>query len=378
MPRNGSGTMSVYTPGTPFVTQTVISSTVANNVNTDIATEITNSVPRDGQAPPTANLPMGTFRHTGVGNAAATTDYAAAGQVQNNSMTYGGNAGGSANTITISLTPPLGAYAAGQEFNFKATAANTGAATLNIGGLGAKTILKAGAALVANDILNGDLVTVIYDGTQFQMRIGAAGTTSVNSVTGTGLATATPTTGAVVLDVPLASQAEAEAGTENAKVSSPLRVAQAIAALQRAIASQAEAEAGSLNTVDMTPLRVAQAIDVQVLATANTYTKQQAFGVATLTDAATIAWNLNDAQSAQVTLGGNRTLGQPTNIISGGTYVLVVKQDATGSRTLAYHADYLFPGGTGPTLSTGANAIDVLTFVANGTKMLGVSQLAFA
>ncbi len=61
----------------------------------------------------------------------------------------------------------------------------------------------------------------------------------------------------------LASQAEAEAGTENTKFLSSLRTAQAIAAQQRAVASQAEAEAGSDNTKDMTPLRVAQAIAAQ-------------------------------------------------------------------------------------------------------------------
>lgn len=59
----------------------------------------------------------------------------------------------------------------------------------------------------------------------------------------------------------LASQAEAEAGAENTKRTTSLRVAQAIAALQRAIATQAEAEAGTNNTKDMTPLRTKQAID---------------------------------------------------------------------------------------------------------------------
>lgn len=60
----------------------------------------------------------------------------------------------------------------------------------------------------------------------------------------------------------IATQAAAEAGLSNTVDMSPLRTAQAIAALgsQRAIASQEEAEAGTANTVDMTPLRTAQAI----------------------------------------------------------------------------------------------------------------------
>lgn len=372
MPFNGSGTYDPPSPEYPAVAGTLIESADFNTIISDIATGLSNAVTRDGQSPPTANLPMATFRHTGVGAAVLTTDYARALEVQNSSMLWGGNAAGTADALTVNLTPAITAYVTGQNFQFKATATNTGAATLNINSLGAKTIQKNLAALVAGDITNGDIVEVVYDGTNFQMKTGisaaAADVTNAANVTdgggigiwkdksgttlrfksllGTGLATPSSGTNDVTLDVP--------------------------------IASQAEAEAGSINTKAVTPLRVSQEITALVLNRVNSYTKQQGFGVATLTDAATIAWNLNDAQSAQVTLGGNRTLGQPSNIVSGNTYILVVKQDGTGSRTLAFHADYLFPGGTDPTLSTGANAIDVLTFVANGTKLLGVAQLAFA
>jgi hypothetical protein len=112
--------------------------------------------------------------------------------------------------------------------------------------------------------------------------------------------------------------------------------------------------------------------------TATTFTKQQAFGTATLTDAATIAWDVSGAQVAKVTLGGNRTLGAPTNLIDGATYVLRVKQDATGSRTLAYNSVFKWPGGTAPVLSTAANALDILTFVSDGTYLYGVCQKAFS
>lgn len=110
----------------------------------------------------------------------------------------------------------------------------------------------------------------------------------------------------------------------------------------------------------------------------NTWAQQQGFALQTLTDAATISWNLQTQQTAVVTLGGNRTLDTPSNMTAGFTYVLFVVQDGTGSRTLAYHADYLFPGGVDPVLSTAANAVDVLTFVSRGSKMYGVIQKAFA
>ena len=99
-------------------------------------------------------------------------------------------------------------------------------------------------------------------------------------------------------------------------------------------------------------------------ATAGTYTKQQVFGMATLTDAASITWNLETQQTAQVTLTDNRALANPTNKVAGATYVLIVKQDGSGSQTLSYGSEYKFPGGTAPTLSTGANDVDVLCFVS--------------
>lgn len=108
------------------------------------------------------------------------------------------------------------------------------------------------------------------------------------------------------------------------------------------------------------------------------YTGQQNFTATTLTDGANISWNLNTNQVTSVTLGGNRTLDNPTNMKDGGTYILTVKQDATGSRTLAYGTAYKWPGGTAPTLSTAANAVDILTFVSDGTNMYGVSQLDFS
>lgn len=72
-------------------------------------------------------------------------------------------------TITASLTPAITSYTAGQGFYFKAGGTNTGAATINLNGLGAKAIQKRGAALAAGDITANNIVVIVYDGTQFQM-----------------------------------------------------------------------------------------------------------------------------------------------------------------------------------------------------------------
>ena len=99
------------------------------------------------------------------------------------------------------------------------------------------------------------------------------------------------------------------------------------------------------------------------------YTAQQ-YGVeATLTDAATVAWDVAAAQIAKVTLGGNRTFGAPTNQVAGAYYGLLVTQDGTGSRTGAWNTVFKFPTATAPTLTTTASAKDFFVFRSDGTNM---------
>ena len=108
------------------------------------------------------------------------------------------------------------------------------------------------------------------------------------------------------------------------------------------------------------------------------WTAQQNSATNALTDAANISWDLDASQRASVTLTDNRTLDNPTNLVDGGTYTLIVTQDATGTRTLAYGSAYKWPGGSAPTLSTAANAVDILEFSSDGTNMYGNFRLAYA
>jgi hypothetical protein len=100
---------------------------------------------------------------------------------------------------------------------------------------------------------------------------------------------------------------------------------------------------------------------IAVLGRSQTYTAAQGTAQVALTDGATISVDAALSNSFTVTLGGNRTLANPTNTVAGFTYVFRIVQDATGGRTLAYGTNYKFPGGTVPTLSTAANAVDILT-----------------
>lgn len=114
------------------------------------------------------------------------------------------------------------------------------------------------------------------------------------------------------------------------------------------------------------------------LATAQSFTAAQAAAPVALTDAATIVIDASLGNVFTLTIGGNRTLGQPTNPREGQGITIQITQDGTGSRTLAYHADWLFPGGVDPSLSTAAGAIDVLSAVYISGKWKAQLSSAFA
>jgi hypothetical protein len=92
-------------------------------------------------------------------------------------------------------------------------------------------------------------------------------------------------------------------------------------------------------------------------------TLQSSAAFITLTDAATINWDMSSGYNAKVTLGGSRTLAAPTNPKEGLTYTLQVIQDGTGSRTLTWNAAFDFGSAGSPTLSTGASKIDVISMI---------------
>ncbi|NDB03521.1 MAG: hypothetical protein EBY38_07665, partial [Flavobacteriaceae bacterium] len=142
MSYNGSGTFVINTAGQPVVANTVISATVFNALTADLATGLSTAITKDGQTTITANIPFGSNKITGLGAGTAATDAANLSQVQSTAaklVTVTGT-----DTLTGTMSPALGAYAAGQLFYFIAGAANTGAMTINIDGLGAKSITRDG------------------------------------------------------------------------------------------------------------------------------------------------------------------------------------------------------------------------------------------
>ena len=96
--------------------------------------------------------------------------------------------------------------------------------------------------------------------------------------------------------------------------------------------------------------------------------------IMTLTDATTITMNLAQTNNFTVTLGGNRTLANATNFNAGQSGFLVIRQDGTGSRTLAYGTGWRFPSNAAPTLTTTASAVDLLVYSSRDSGNL-VAQL---
>ena len=162
---NGSGLFNIDSTGQPVNANTLIESADFNALTADLATGLSNCITKDGQQTVTANLPMATYRHTGVGNAVARTDYAAAGQVQDGKLNWV-DGGGTADAITATYSPAITALVDGQLCCVRATAANaTTTPTFAPNGLTARDIVKEGGdALAVGDIVgDGHELILRYD-----------------------------------------------------------------------------------------------------------------------------------------------------------------------------------------------------------------------
>ena len=93
----------------------------------------------------------------------------------------------------------------------------------------------------------------------------------------------------------------------------------------------------------------------------------------TLTDGATISWDMGSGFDFVVTLGGNRTMAAPTNTKVGQKGRLIIQQDGTGSRTMTWNSVFDFANATAPTLSTTASAKDYLYYDVRSATEIFIS-----
>lgn len=380
-----------------------------------------NTITRDGQGVPTANLPMAGFRHTNAQDGQALQDYATVNQVQMGLLEFVA-AGGSSDAITAAYSPAVVSLADGLELRFTASAANTTTTpTYSPNSLAAHTITKFGGnPLAAGDIQNLQACTVRYNlaNTRWELLTpanvlgGPFATLVTNTFTGNqtilgaglsltiqddaGHLVVRNTAGSVVgwlstvenwtgggSDV--ADLAIGSGGTINfytagsSSAAATLSGAGALAAVGALSASNFSGASSGTNTGDQTITLSGVVTGSGTGAITTSFSGQINGSNAALTDAATVAWNVNTAQTATLTIAGNRTLALPTNLVAGGTYLIRITQGSGGSHTLAYASGYKWAGGTPPVLSTAAGAIDMISFSSDGTNMYGSNILkAFA
>lgn len=173
MPFNGSGVFQRVYNWTNDANNNIKIRADRMDTETDgIATGLSTCLTKDGQTTITANLPMAGFKHTGVGNSNARNQYAATGQIQDQSFVWCSTSGGTANAQTLSPAPVITAYTAGQKFSFLPVATNTsGTVTIANSGLATRNVKKgmggAKVILAVGDLIIAVPAEVIDDGTDY-------------------------------------------------------------------------------------------------------------------------------------------------------------------------------------------------------------------
>jgi len=126
----------------------------------------------------------------------------------------------------------------------------------------------------------------------------------------------------------------------------------------------------NLIPVSTADIRFVRASVASTITAAKTFTAPVIAPVVSLTDAVSVAVNMALGNNFALTLAGNRTLEAPTNVTPGQTGHIYLVQDGTGSRTLSFATAYTFVSGTAPTLSTAANAVDLLVYNAQAVSAI--------
>ena len=225
---------------------------------------------------------------------------------------------------------------------------------------GSPTTITLTDALVATDkmevigIVDIGVITVVGD----------------NSVSSNKLADNAVTTGKI-LDGTIVAGDLANLAVTDAKL------ATGIDAVKLADGSVTNAELQYINTLSSNAQT--QLTSKAALATAQTFTAGQRGEVTALTSAASVTIDLADSNNFSCTMAHNITFANPTNAVAGQSGSIFLTQDGTGSRTGSWGANWDWAGGTAPTLTTTAAAVDRIDYVVrSATSIQAVATLALA
>ena len=320
----------------------------------------------------------------------------------------------SANTLisTGSITADLIAAGAvgGSELATGAVSANTklaagvvtahAIATGNVG----KTELRSSDLLTANTQFNSGIITqhAIASGNIVTSTINTGAVTDAKIATGT-ISAAKMASGFINANTAFAS-ALVDASVIKADAINPQHIADGAINANTMIAaniidasnikagavgsSELATGAVSANTkmaadvVGARELRIGNVAAANGVFTHNTHTfrnAQRARIEAVSVGAANVTLDFANAQMFSITLGTNSNLNRPSNLTVGQSGTIFVVQDGTGSRTLSYSSVFDFVGGTAPTLTTTASAVDRIDYVVRTTSSIhAVASLALS
>jgi len=175
----------------------------------DFATGINQCLNKDGSNAATGNLNIGGYKVTNIASGTARTDALSVAQLQDGGVIWCGTSGGSANAQTLTPSPAITAYAAGQRFLFIAGFSNTAAMTINVSGVGTKNVFlgATNAAVGAYGVRANQLYEIIYDGTQFKVLNESATTLANNTYNYLGQSTGTANALVLTPTIPMLSYA---------------------------------------------------------------------------------------------------------------------------------------------------------------------------
>ncbi len=261
-------------------------------------------------------------------------------------------------------------------------------AALNQARNGVWTVVAAGGAARDNDYDTydehpGSLVSIaegtVGADTVWLCTSNKGGTLNTNAIVWTQHHPAATATNSGIVELATDAEAIAKADTVRAVTPANLAALDSSATFKGLVelATDAEAQTGTDTARAITPANLtakeATAAQYQANTADRILTTDQVWSAATevtLTDAATVAVDMNAFINAVVTLAGNRAMGNPTNEKPGQTGYIRIVQDATGTRTLSYGTDWEFAGGTAPVLSTAVNSQDMLFYTVIATNRI--------
>jgi hypothetical protein len=291
---------------------------------------------------------MGTYKHTGVGNASARDQYAAMGQVQDGSGIWCGTAGGTADAITLTPSPAIPAYAAGQRFEFKAGAAsNTGAVTFAISGLSTIAGQVNGAACSGGEVEANKWYRITLSDTSTAQieKIGAAASG-----------------GFLVASNNLSDVANAATARSNIGAGTVTSIIAGTGLTGGTITSSGTIAVDYSTTNTWTGV--------------NTYSKAlRGTPVALTSSSASIATDASAGNYFTHTFTENTTLANPSNLAAGQEGIIVFTQHASSPKTLAFGSYWKFSGGTVPSVTATNSAVDVLVYYVESTTRITAKLL---